>query len=78
MIAALAADGAGDQTGTDQRQPKQRLAAGRDLGGRRQQFTKSQTQNARQLLDGGDPATPVVKDQMPLAVIEVRPGPRVS
>jgi DNA invertase Pin-like site-specific DNA recombinase len=34
---------------------RQRRAACRDLGGRRQQFTKSQILNACRLVDGGEP-----------------------
>lgn len=39
-----------------------RRAAGKDLGGRRVQFTDSQVRNARRLIDGGQPATQVAKD----------------
>ena len=39
-----------------------RRAAGTDLGGRRQQFTRSQILNARRLVDGGEPAVHVAKD----------------
>ncbi|MET3721315.1 recombinase family protein [Arthrobacter sp. UYEF21] len=39
-----------------------RRAAGRDLGGRRERFTDSQIQNARRLIDAGQPATQVARD----------------
>jgi DNA invertase Pin-like site-specific DNA recombinase len=39
-----------------------RRAAGRDLGGRRQQFSDSQISNARRLIDAGQPATHVARD----------------
>ena len=39
-----------------------RRAAGRDLGGRRQQFSDSQIENARRLIDAGEPATHVARD----------------
>lgn len=39
-----------------------RRAAGKDLGGRRQQFTPSQIQNAKRLLATGEPATQIAKD----------------
>ncbi|RFA16745.1 resolvase [Subtercola boreus] len=39
-----------------------RRAAGKDLGGRRQQFTDSQILNARRLIDGGEPAAQVARD----------------
>lgn len=39
-----------------------RRAAGKDLGGRKQQFTTSQIQNARRLLAANEPATQVAKD----------------
>jgi DNA invertase Pin-like site-specific DNA recombinase len=39
-----------------------RRAAGKDLGRRWQQFTHSQIQNARRLVDSGEPATRVAKD----------------
>jgi DNA invertase Pin-like site-specific DNA recombinase len=39
-----------------------RRAAGRDLGGRRAQFTDSQVRNARRLIDGGQPGTQVARD----------------
>ncbi|RFA06676.1 resolvase [Subtercola boreus] len=39
-----------------------RRAAGKDLGGRRQQFTDSQVMNARRLIDGGEPAAQVARD----------------
>ncbi|QYF90478.1 recombinase family protein [Arthrobacter sp. PAMC25284] len=39
-----------------------RRAAGRDLGGRREQFTDSQINNARRLIDAGQPATQVARD----------------
>jgi DNA invertase Pin-like site-specific DNA recombinase len=39
-----------------------RRAAGRDLGGRRQQFSDSQINNARRLIDAGEPATHVARD----------------
>lgn len=39
-----------------------RRAAGKDLGGRRQQFTDSQITNARRLIDYGQPATQVARD----------------
>lgn len=39
-----------------------RRAAGSDLGGRRAQFTDSQIQNARQLIEGGKPAAHVARD----------------
>lgn len=40
-----------------------RRAAGKDLGGRRHQFTTSQILNARRLVDGGEPAVQVAKDR---------------
>lgn len=40
----------------------QRRAAGRDLGGRRAQFTDSQVRNARRLIDGGQSGTQVAQD----------------
>ena len=39
-----------------------RRDAGRDLGGRRAQFTDSQVRNARQLIDGGQTGAQVAKD----------------
>lgn len=39
-----------------------RRAAGKDLGGRRKQFTKSQIENAKRLIDAGQPATQVARD----------------
>lgn len=39
-----------------------RRAAGKDLGGRRERFTNSQIDNARRLIDGGQPATHVARD----------------
>jgi DNA invertase Pin-like site-specific DNA recombinase len=39
-----------------------RRAAGRDLGGRQQQFSDSQISNARRLIDAGQPATHVARD----------------
>lgn len=39
-----------------------RRAAGKDLGGRREQFTNSQIDNARRLIDAGQPATQVARD----------------
>jgi DNA invertase Pin-like site-specific DNA recombinase len=39
-----------------------RRAAGKDLGGRRARFTDSQIQNARRLINAGEPATQVAKD----------------
>ncbi|MEV8150530.1 recombinase family protein [Arthrobacter sp. NPDC080073] len=39
-----------------------RRAAGRDLGGRRERFTDSQIENARRLIDAGQPATHVARD----------------
>ena len=39
-----------------------RRAAGRDLGGRRQQFSDSQIRNARRLIEAGEPATHVARD----------------
>ena len=39
-----------------------RRAAGKDLGGRRPQFTDSQVNNARRLIDGGQSGTQVAKD----------------
>lgn len=39
-----------------------RRAAGKDLGGRRPPFTDSQIQNARRLINAGEPATQVAKD----------------
>ena len=39
-----------------------RRAAGKDLGGRKLQFTVSQIQNAQRLIDAGEPATQVAKD----------------
>ena len=39
-----------------------RRAAGKNLGGRKQQFTPSQIQNAHRLIDAGEPATQVAKD----------------
>ncbi|MDO5753194.1 recombinase family protein [Arthrobacter sp.] len=39
-----------------------RRAVGKDLGGRRAQFTDSQIRNARRLIDGGQSGTQVAKD----------------
>lgn len=39
-----------------------RRAAGRDLGGRRERFSDSQIENARRLIDAGQPATKVARD----------------
>ena len=39
-----------------------RRAAGKDLGGRRQEFSDSQIRNARRLVDAGEPATHVARD----------------
>lgn len=39
-----------------------RRAAGKDLGGRRNTFTTSQIENARRLMESGEPATQVAKD----------------
>lgn len=39
-----------------------RRAAGKDLGGRRQQFSDSQISNARRLIDAGEAATHVARD----------------
>lgn len=39
-----------------------RRAAGKDLGGRRERFTDSQIDNARRLIDAGQPATQVARD----------------
>ncbi len=39
-----------------------RRAAGKDLGGRREQFTDSQINNARRLINAGEPATQVARD----------------
>ncbi|MGP5073850.1 recombinase family protein [Arthrobacter rhombi] len=39
-----------------------RRAAGRDLGGRRPTFTDSQVENARRLIDAGQPAVAVARD----------------
>lgn len=39
-----------------------RRAAGKDLGGRRQQFSDSQIHNARRLLEAGESATHVARD----------------
>jgi DNA invertase Pin-like site-specific DNA recombinase len=39
-----------------------RRAAGLDLGGRREKFTRSQLEKARKLIDGGEPATHVARD----------------
>ncbi|GHD46871.1 recombinase family protein [Mycetocola manganoxydans] len=39
-----------------------RRAAGKDIGGRRQQFTESQIANAKRLLAAGQPATDVARD----------------
>ncbi|MET3165533.1 UNVERIFIED_ORG: DNA invertase Pin-like site-specific DNA recombinase [Arthrobacter sp. UYEF10] len=39
-----------------------RRAAGRDLGGRRERFTDSQINNARRLIEAGQPATQVSRD----------------
>ena len=39
-----------------------RRAAGKDLGGRRQQFSDSQIRNARRLIDAGEPAVQVARD----------------
>lgn len=37
-------------------------AAGKDLGGRRKQFSDSQIHNARRLIEAGEPATHVARD----------------
>ena len=39
-----------------------RRAAGKNLGGRKQQYTLSQIQNAQRLIDAGEPAAQVAKD----------------
>ncbi|RFA07008.1 resolvase [Subtercola boreus] len=39
-----------------------RRAAGKDLGGRRPEFTDSQILNARRLIDAGEPAAQVARD----------------
>jgi DNA invertase Pin-like site-specific DNA recombinase len=39
-----------------------RRAAGLDLGGRREKFTRSQLEKARMLIDAGEPATHVARD----------------
>jgi DNA invertase Pin-like site-specific DNA recombinase len=39
-----------------------RRAAGKDLGGRRKQFTQSQIENAQRLIDGGQTASQVARD----------------
>lgn len=39
-----------------------RRAAGKDLGGRRQQFSDSQIRNARRLIEAGEQATHVARD----------------
>ena len=39
-----------------------RRAAGKDLGGRRQQFSDSQIRNARRLIEAGEPAVHVARD----------------
>ena len=39
-----------------------RRAAGLDLGGRREKFTRSQLEKARKLIDAGEPATHVARD----------------
>jgi DNA invertase Pin-like site-specific DNA recombinase len=39
-----------------------RRAVGKDLGGRRNTFTTSQIENARRLVQSGEPATQVAKD----------------
>lgn len=39
-----------------------RRAAGKDLGGRRPQFTDSQIRNAQRLITAGEPATQVARD----------------
>lgn len=39
-----------------------RRAAGKDLGGRRQQFSDSQIRNARRLIEAGEPASHVARD----------------
>ena len=39
-----------------------RRAAGKDLGGRRQQFSDSQIRNARRLIEAGEPAVLVARD----------------
>ncbi|MFJ7751821.1 recombinase family protein [Arthrobacter sp. NPDC097144] len=39
-----------------------RRAAGKDLGGRRRQFSDSQIRNARRLIEAGEPATHVARD----------------
>lgn len=39
-----------------------RRAAGKDLGGRRQEFSDSQIRNARRLVEAGEPATHVARD----------------
>ena len=39
-----------------------RRAAGKDLGGRRQEFSDSQIRNARRLVDAGEPATHVARE----------------
>jgi DNA invertase Pin-like site-specific DNA recombinase len=39
-----------------------RRAAGKDLGGRKAQFTDSQVRNAARLIESGEPATQVARD----------------
>ncbi|UNK47089.1 recombinase family protein [Arthrobacter sulfonylureivorans] len=39
-----------------------RRAAGKDLGGRREQFSDRQIRNAKRLIDGGQPAAQVARD----------------
>lgn len=39
-----------------------RRAAGKDLGGRRQEFSDSQIRNARRLMEAGEPAVHVARD----------------
>ena len=41
---------------------EKRRAAGKDLGGRRQQFTDSQVENARRLIEAGQSPTDVARD----------------
>ena len=63
-----------------------RRAAGKDLGGRRPQFTDSQVNNARRLIDGGQSGTQVAKDlgmsratlYRRMAVIEAREWVRLE
>ncbi|WP_156507310.1 hypothetical protein [Arthrobacter sp. OY3WO11] len=40
----------------------ERRAAGKDLGGRKAQFTKSQVRNTVRLIESGEPAAQVLRD----------------